>query len=344
MIFQAYYLISSLSIEDNVLLPRIFAGTDEKKKRKEQARLLLQRFGVEHLRDRSPRALSGGQQQRVAIARALINNPSIILADEPVGNLDSASADNVMRILYDLNQLEKKMIILVTHDPRFLKYAHRIYHVKDGTVTQEVVNYERPQIVETRATERVPSQLETLARLYPYLSKKELKARALAHYMASNFSIDAQERLEKILGDFIEGKISPENLVAAFDRPYSEGGIGMYRQTASDFGRKIEAVVSEAKSLQEELERETQYPEKPEVDIKADKIRRHLLDSYEGTLSPEQVQRIERALKARILGAMNGRMFEEYLDRPVKQGGAGLNSRTAKNFTREVEIIIGQAE
>lgn len=343
MVFQAYYLIPSLSVADNVLLPKIFSGQTGGERMKE-AFALLERFGIRQFADRSPRRLSGGQQQRVAIARSLINNPKVILADEPVGNLDSKSADNVMAILQELNEKDKKVVILVTHDPRFLKYAHRIYYLKDGAIVQEVLNYDRPQIVEKRASERVPSQLESLARLYPYLSKEELKARALTHYLVSDYSVETQERVEELLVKFLNGELSHEELMRALDRPFQEGGAGLYRQTAEDFGRKIEKVMIEARKLRQELETEKEFPEKPEIEVKAEGVRRMLLDEYEGTLTPEQLARLERAIRARVVGAMNAKILEEHLDRPLAKGGVGLNRRTAKNFTRRIELILSQAE
>ncbi len=133
MIFQAFYLIPSLNIIDNVCLPKIFTG-DSQKERREAAMKLLHRFGIAEQADKFPSELSGGQKQRVAIARSLINNPDIILADEPVGNLDSKSSHNVMMILKELNEIDKKTIILVTHDPNHLAYGDKIVHMKDGKI------------------------------------------------------------------------------------------------------------------------------------------------------------------------------------------------------------------
>src|SRR3990172_3399673 len=106
MIFQAFYLISSIKILDNVCLPKIFRGEDMVVRRQEGMKL-LRRFGIAEQSAKFPNELSGGQKQRVAIARSLINNPQKILGDEPVGNLDSESAINVLQILKELNEIDK---------------------------------------------------------------------------------------------------------------------------------------------------------------------------------------------------------------------------------------------
>ena len=119
MVFQAFYLIPTLSIIQNVALPMMAAGVKPLERQK-TAMDLLTRFGVGAQANKLPRELSGGQQQRVAICRAVVNNPHIILADEPLGNLDSHSANEVVQLLKDLNTNFKKTVILVTHDPTYL--------------------------------------------------------------------------------------------------------------------------------------------------------------------------------------------------------------------------------
>ena len=99
---------------------------------------MLERFGILKQANKIPTELSGGQQQRIGIARAIVNNPKIVLADEPVGNLDSNSAKNVLEIITELNEKEKKTIIMVTHNPENLVCADRIIYMKDGRIEKEV--------------------------------------------------------------------------------------------------------------------------------------------------------------------------------------------------------------
>jgi len=132
-IFQSFNLIPNLTAKENIMLPMLFQEID-KEDREEKAEELLRIVELEDRMDHYPNQLSGGQQQRVAIARALANDPEIILADEPTGNLDSKTGDIVMHFLEKLNR-EGTTIIMVTHDPDVaLKHARKIYWLKDGKV------------------------------------------------------------------------------------------------------------------------------------------------------------------------------------------------------------------
>jgi putative ABC transport system ATP-binding protein len=132
-IFQFFYLIPSLTALKNVELPMTFANANKKNK-EAKAKELLKIVGLESRMNHRPSQLSGGESQRVAIARALANNPQIILADEPTGNLDSKSGKEIMEILVKLNKEMKTTLILVTHDQNIAKHAERIINLKDGII------------------------------------------------------------------------------------------------------------------------------------------------------------------------------------------------------------------
>ncbi len=134
-VFQSFNLISSMSALENVAFPMQFAGVTSAQ-RKQQAHKLLNQFGLGNRADHRPTELSGGQQQRVAIARALVNNPSLILADEPTGNLDTSSGAAVMQLLSDLHR-SGRTVLVVTHDPRMTRFAtHKIF-LLDGRIVSE---------------------------------------------------------------------------------------------------------------------------------------------------------------------------------------------------------------
>ncbi len=132
-VFQQFNLIQTLTALENVMLPMVFQGVPEKA-RIERATKLLEMVGLGDRMHHRPNELSGGQQQRVAIARSLINDPEIILADEPTGNLDTHSGEAVMQMLLDLHQKEKKTIILITHDINKVKHTDRVVYIKDGLI------------------------------------------------------------------------------------------------------------------------------------------------------------------------------------------------------------------
>lgn len=141
-IFQKFNLIPTLTVLENVMLPMTFQNIP-RNQRVKKATELLERVGLKDRINHLPGEISGGQQQRVAIARSLANDPEIILADEPTGNLDSKMGKNVMDFLELLNERHKKTIIMVTHDDHLAKYAKKIATLKDGQITDIYENKER---------------------------------------------------------------------------------------------------------------------------------------------------------------------------------------------------------
>jgi putative ABC transport system ATP-binding protein len=136
-IFQSFNLIGDLTVFENVELPLTYRGM-RAAERRERVQKALERVGMGHRAKHLPSQLSGGQQQRVAVARALVGEPSILLADEPTGNLDSRNGDAVMELLRDLHR-NGSTICMVTHDPRFARHADRTVHLFDGRVVDENV-------------------------------------------------------------------------------------------------------------------------------------------------------------------------------------------------------------
>lgn len=138
-VFQGFNLISRTSALDNVQLPMIYKGIPEEE-RIERARNALKIVGLEKRENHMPNQMSGGQQQRVAIARAIVNDAPLILADEPTGNLDTKTSIDVMNFFVELNEVYKKTIILVTHEPDIAEYCKRVVRFKDGKITSDTLN------------------------------------------------------------------------------------------------------------------------------------------------------------------------------------------------------------
>ncbi len=143
-VFQTFNLLAKYSALENVALPLVYAGKS-KAEREKIATQVLESVGLEERITHKPNELSGGQRQRVAIARAMINKPSIILADEPTGNLDSETSVEIMRLFDKIHRLGNT-IILVTHEPDIATYAQRIIKLKDGTIENDQINTERHEI------------------------------------------------------------------------------------------------------------------------------------------------------------------------------------------------------
>jgi putative ABC transport system ATP-binding protein len=137
-IFQTFNLLPRLTALDNVALPLVYAGMS-KAERTEKAKHVLESVGLGDRMDHRPNELSGGQRQRVAVARALVNDPSIILADEPTGNLDSKTSYEIIGLFEEIHALGNT-IVLVTHEPDIAEFAHRIVKMRDGKIESDVLN------------------------------------------------------------------------------------------------------------------------------------------------------------------------------------------------------------
>lgn len=137
-VFQEFNLLDSLTLKENIMLPLVL----DKKENSEMERLadkVIGKFGIEQAAEKYPYAVSGGQQQRAAVARAIINNPAIVFADEPTGNLDSKSSNAVMNAFQKMNEDNKVTILMVTHDPFAASFCKRIIFIKDGSINMEIV-------------------------------------------------------------------------------------------------------------------------------------------------------------------------------------------------------------
>ena len=136
MVFQGFNLLARTTALENVELPLLYRGLP-KHERRDLARAALDRVGLLEWEDHTPAALSGGQQQRVAIARAIVTKPSLLLADEPTGSLDSARSVEIMELLTDLNRSDNITVVLVTHEPDMAQYASRVVRFRDGRIESD---------------------------------------------------------------------------------------------------------------------------------------------------------------------------------------------------------------
>jgi len=169
MVFQQFNLINTMNVLENIALPLAFAGVPRRRRMK-RAETLIEAIGMSEYKDHTPSELSGGQQQRIAIARALVANPWILLADEPTGNIDSKSADEIMKLLVSMARKSRRTVLVITHNPDYLKFADRVIYLKDGQVVKIKVN----RVVKgigTEETDWIPSLKAGL-----YAQEKENKS------------------------------------------------------------------------------------------------------------------------------------------------------------------------
>ncbi|MFH1661515.1 MAG: ABC transporter ATP-binding protein [Candidatus Falkowbacteria bacterium] len=354
MVFQSYNLITSLSVLDNVALPQIFLNIS-KKERDIKGMELLERFGIAPQAKKIPTELSGGQQQRIGIARAIVNEPEIILADEPIGNLDSMSADNVLKILKNLNEKEKRTIILVTHNPEFLEYGDKVFYMKDGMVTRETVNTGKAKVSHEKGAGEMPStELENLMRAYSGLSPEQInviimpyKSRLFAHHFVSSRNMEEIKILENIIYRKLLNIITQEEFFDTLKRPYQEGGVGFDVRTAEKTARRVNRKIRMAYYVYRKgHQRKGWHGEHKKVtdEEKANKTTTYLLktcyNEYYKNLKEEEIERLKNAVKDRLFRGVNKIDFFNFVDKPFKDGGVGLNSKTARAITEELELIL----
>jgi len=161
-VFQFFNLLPSLTAEENVTLPAVIAKRRDPAIR-ERAQALIERVGLGDRKDHLPAELSGGQQQRVSIARALLLSPELVLADEPTGNLDTKSGQEVLRVLRELNEEEGHTIVIVTHDPSAAARADRVIFLRDGKLAGQVEGGSARRAAEFLASLQSPDEREPVA-------------------------------------------------------------------------------------------------------------------------------------------------------------------------------------
>ena len=338
MIFQAFYLIPTLNIFDNVCLPKTFTR-DDAKERKTAAMQLLERFGIEAQADKFPNALSGGQKQRVAIARALVNNPQIILADEPVGNLDSKSSANVMAILQELNEIDQKTVILVTHDPTHLRFGDRIIHMRDGKIIkEEIVRDKRPASVikDEKPHEDIPPDLELLRRSFKNFTPEQLgvllipfKAEQLLKHIVFELTDEQIEGAKKKLENLMYSRLNFSDFVKSLDQDLKDGGAGWDKRKAVSFAMRVARTLDQANSM-----------DLTKTEEAAKEMATYLTNYFSLGLDEAREKIFTKLIELRIKNQMSVEGIRMSLDFPAKDGGVGLDKRTAKRIAREIEILM----
>jgi putative ABC transport system ATP-binding protein len=340
IVFQSFHLISTLTVLGNVTLPQVFRGGNITKRR-EKGMELLTRFGIESQANKPPTSLSGGQMQRVAISRALINDPPILYGDEPVGNLDTESAKTVMDHFDKINQVDKKTVLLVTHDPRYIQHAHRVYYISDGKVVRELKNPKKGQVKPTAAGAPIFTELDELAQMHPYDRPIDLKPKALAYYLTQTLTRDQQSKLENNIKELLNNRIDINTYQRNLDKPIESGGVGLYAQTAESIARRTVKLMDEVNEFRKGLLKVSEPTEEAKL---VARLREFILEEYQGQISMAQLQRLDASISKRIVGILTKIKFQQELDKPFDKGGVGLNRNTSRTFMRKLEALLAQAK
>ncbi len=339
IIFQSFNLIGSLSVLDNVALPMIFCDAN-KATRERRAQSLLDRFGVGGVSHKIPSMLSGGQQQRVSVARSMVNDPQILLADEPTGNLDSVSTQQVMDKIDEINTFDMRTIIMVSHNAAHLAYAHRVYYLKDGFIVREVVNPQRKQIKPVMEGETIVTELEQLARLFPYDSVETLRVKSLTNFLTQDYTFDQLVRLEKAIRLLISGKIHKKLFTQTLIRKYEEGGIGIDRVTAERMSDLSVTLVTQADDVRRYRSDNTSDAAFFQQHKFAERVREYLLQCHNIPLSKKTNENMAGLIADRLSGIYGDVQFHQGLMESEKTGGLGLKEKVADDIARYMEKLI----
>lgn len=331
IIFQQFNLIPSLTVLQNVALPMALVGV-RSGERTERAKTLLARLGIDNLGDRFPDELSGGQQQRVGIARALANDPPIVLADEPVGNLDSLNATRVLDFLKELHQKDKRTIIMVTHEAWSLRDTEKIFYMRDGKIVSE------KEHAPEESGER-PTVEHHIAELHPAKTSPEHSLNAIASMLMRGYGLEERERLEHFLTELLGKQITIAEFEEAIDRPFKEGGVGLWKGKARKIRERVESYLKEKQTLAKLSEKLAKNPEAP-LAQEVRETRDWLLKETGKKFDAYELDRLDSAIGRRLRGVIDSELFFKLLDESKKKGGLGLSTRTAQKLSEKLEEAL----
>ena len=342
IVYQQFNLIASLKVLDNVALPMIFLNRSVAD-RNARAAELLRRFGIpERVESKLPMMMSGGQQQRVAVARALVNDPEILLADEPVGNLDSISAEHVMDSFKEINEKDRKTVILVTHDAKYLPYAHRVFYMRDGALRRIVVNPEKEQVKRVKPGETIVTEIEQLARLYPYAEPIDLKVKSVVNFATQTMTFSQLERLEKAILLVLKGAMDDTMLYDYLMKKLSDGGVGLPLEQSRDITTRVFSLVRYSR----DVERYREGLHDDNIFMHQRKLIDNLLEyltQEAGLQSTDTQEKVLRtAMSERVGGIISAEDFEERLTLSENSGGAAYTTKDATRIMRHLEKLIAQ--
>jgi len=334
MIFQAYNLISTLNVLNNVALPQIFINK-RKKEREQRSMQILERLGISEHAKKVPSELSGGQQQRIGIARSIINDPQIVLADEPVGNLDTASSNNVMEILSKLNVEEGKTIVMVTHNPEHASWGNRIIHMRDGKITKIEVK-DREGNIKKENREGDLSSFDKFINHFKGLSEKQIrmllepfKARYIVEKLTTVFQENQLALMEQKTKYRLANKFDKNVFCEELDKSTKEGGVGLDARSAKQFSEEVEKILEVAKKVASEADTKT----KSFIILdSAFKLRNYKSNS-------DSLNKATSFLVKKFNKEINHKEFKRLLDLSLEKGGAGIDSRIIEEIVSFIDLV-----
>ena len=330
IIFQQFNLITTLTVLNNVALPMSFLGISENK-RQGEAMKILTRLGIDHLANRFPGELSGGQQQRVGIARALSNNAPIIVADEPLGNLDSENSNKVLEFLKELHEKDNRTIIMVTHEAWSLRDVQKVFHVKDGKVVK---------VEKTDKATLAKSLSENLSKELSPKTETEKIALMLGTVFLKGFTREEVSRFEELVNKRLSMKIDVFEFFQTMNKPFKDGGVGLYSQTAHRISNYVEDIVVKRKEILTIIQKLKKNPQIVLI-IEMNSLRRWLLLEYHGKIDQDTIEKFDEVLLGRLRETISQDDFKHILSLPKTDSGLGFTMHTTEHITTKLELILG---
>jgi putative ABC transport system ATP-binding protein len=340
IMYQSFNLIPSITVLDNIALPLIFDNITPAQ-RNVRAMDLAKRFSVDKVTHKLPTHLSGGQQQRVSAARSLVNDPMILIADEPVGNLDSKTAAQVMATLDEINQKDKKTVFLVTHDAKLLNRAHRVVYLDDGRLERIVPNPEKEQILQLAPGTTIITEIEQVARIYPYDSPMQLQVKSIMNFLTAELTFDQILQMEKITEDVISGRMDYPQFQHILMLSQDKGGVGIPVARASQMVHKLQSVVDTSRDIIR-YRRATNTPDHIMIRDReyVNRIAEFLSAQNSFNLSAKGKSHFEDIIAQRIGGFTRKEDFEKQVRLGIEEGGVGLHQKQAFDVTRLLEKLV----
>lgn len=338
IVFQQFNLVPSLNVLKNVALPMLFVGITSEKAEMEASKL-LERLDLTMYSERYPYELSGGQQQRVGIARALANNPPIIIADEPLGNLDSVNAKMVLEFLKELNEKDGRTIIMVTHEAWSLRDVKNIFHMKDGVIIDEE-KIESGNVVAS-LSKHLNEQMSSVS---GGISNKDVppervSARILANFLLRGYSMEEIIRFESFVNDRFDNKIDKKEFIKLSSKSFKDGGAGLWKKKAEKVTDYLEGIIDKRKDVEHIFNMMKENNELSTFD-EIKNIRDWLLIGYTGKLSHLQALALDQVISDRIRGYIQPDKVVEVLDLSNSKFGVGLSFRAAHLISEKLELIL----
>ncbi len=341
IIYQSFFLINSLSVVDNVVLPQIFHGVSPAK-RERWAKHLLKRFGMEATAEKYADNLSGGQSQRVSVARSLVNNPDILLADEPTGNLDSVSTKQVMDALEEINTVDKKTVIIITHNAAQLSYAHRVFYFKDGKLLRTVPNPEKKQIAKIDKQKILVTEMDKLSKIFPYSSPTELKVKSIVNFLTQDLNFDQLLKLEEYTKLIVDRKISSKEYKKVLEKKFVDGGVGLEASTAKAMAHKVGTILKQSEDAMRFRRRFSTNNFFSRENILIRKITNYIASEYDDKMRVVQKRRLKDLVYNRIAGLISKEELESSLHTTLEEGGIGLTKKNARKLSLYFEKLLIQ--